>query len=80
MPSSRFWTVAAVVIGIALIIVSVIYFIEPAKSLPFPNALGHESGSSHHHVKHGIAALLLGIGCFVFAWFHSGPDRQATVS
>ena len=78
MPLSRFWSVAAIVIGIALIIVAVFYFVEPAKSLPFPNFLGHESGSNHHHVKHGIAALLLGIACFVFAWFQSGQDRRAT--
>jgi hypothetical protein len=46
--------------------------VEPAKSLPtfFP---GHESGSDHHHTKHGIAAVLVGIGCFVLAWFQSGP-------
>ena len=46
---------------------------DPAGSLPsfFP---GHEAGSSHHHVKHGLLALILGIGCFVFAWFQSGPS------
>jgi hypothetical protein len=27
-------------------------------------------------VKHGIAAFLLGIACFVFAWFQSGPRRR----
>jgi uncharacterized membrane protein HdeD (DUF308 family) len=80
VPSSRFWTPAAIVVGVILIIVAVIYFVEPAKSLPFPNFLGHESGSTHHHIKHGIAALLLGIACFVFAWFQSGPDRRATAS
>ena len=73
MTRNRMLVPAAIVVGVVLIIVSIIYFIEPAKSLPFPDFLGHQAGSSHHHTKHGIAALLLGIGCFVFAWFQSGP-------
>jgi hypothetical protein len=77
VPSNRLLIPAAVVVGIVLVIVGIIYFAEPAKSLPFPNALGHESGSTHHHIKHGIAAVLLGIGCFVFAWFQSGPRSSA---
>jgi hypothetical protein len=70
------WTViAACIAGVVLIAIAIVYFAEPAKSLPgfFP---GHEAGSAHHHVKHGIAALLLGIGAFVFAWFQSGPRTQ----
>ena len=73
----RKWLVAlAVVLGTALIVVAVIYWVEPAKSLPsfFP---GHEAGSSHHHVKHGIAAFLVGLACFAFAWFTSGPKKSA---
>jgi drug/metabolite transporter (DMT)-like permease len=73
----RKWLVAlAVVLGIALIVVAVIYWVEPAGSLPsfFP---GHEAGSSHHHVKHGIAAFLVGLACLAFAWFNSGPKKSA---
>ena len=68
----RYLTIAAVVLGIVFIAIGIVYFVEPAKSLPsfFP---GHQSGSDHHHTKHGIAAVLVGIGCFVFAWFQSGP-------
>jgi uncharacterized membrane protein HdeD (DUF308 family) len=75
MPHNRWLTIAAVVIGIALIVVGVIYWVEPAHSLPgfFP---GHEGGSSHHHVKHGIAAFLLGLACLAFAWFSSGPKTK----
>jgi hypothetical protein len=73
----RWLVIAAVVAGILFIALGIVYFVEPAKSLPslLP---GHESGSSHHHVKHGIAAVLVGIGCFVFAWFQSGPRRSVT--
>ncbi len=76
MTNDRLWVTLSIVLGIILIIIAVIYFAEPASSLPsfFP---GHAAGSSHHHVKHGIAALLLGIACFVFAWFKSGPKRSS---
>ena len=60
-------------------VVGVIYMVENAHALPsfFP---GHSSQpSTHHHVKHGIAALLLGLACLAFAWFRTGPrDRTAT--
>ena len=64
----------AIVVGIVLIVIAVIYWVEPAKSLPgfFP---GRQAGSGHHHVKHGIAAFLLGVACLVFAWFRSAPGR-----
>ena len=73
---NRKWLVAlAVVLGVALIVVAVIYWVEPAGSLPsfFP---GHEAGSSHHHVKHGIAAFLVGLACLAFAWFNTGPKKS----
>jgi ammonia channel protein AmtB len=71
--------VIAVVAGIVLIAIAIVYWAEPAKSLPsfFP---GHQSGSNHHHTKHGIAAFLLGIACLVFAWFQSGAQRRAPAS
>jgi NADH:ubiquinone oxidoreductase subunit 5 (subunit L)/multisubunit Na+/H+ antiporter MnhA subunit len=69
----------AVILGVALIVVAVVYFVTPAHSLPsfFP---GHVSASSseasHHHAKHGIAALILALACFAFAWFQTGPKTQ----
>jgi uncharacterized membrane protein HdeD (DUF308 family) len=65
----------AIVVGVLLILVGLVYFIEPAKSLPgfFP---GHEAGSAHHHVKHGIAALFVGLACLVYAWFQTGKKQQ----
>jgi UDP-N-acetylmuramyl pentapeptide phosphotransferase/UDP-N-acetylglucosamine-1-phosphate transferase len=69
----------AVVLGIVLVAIAIVYWAEPAKSLPsfFP---GHEAGSDHHHTKHGIAAFLLGLACFAFAWFNSGPKKDAPAS
>lgn len=76
MTKRRNLIVPAVLLGFAFLAVAVVYFVEPAGSLPsfFP---GHEAGSSHHHAKHGIAALVVAAGCFVFAWFQSGPSRSA---
>jgi Na+/H+ antiporter NhaD/arsenite permease-like protein len=65
-----------VVLGIVLVVVAVIYFVQPEHSLPsfFP---GHSSAggvdANHHHTKHGIAALVLALACFAFAWFQTGP-------
>jgi hypothetical protein len=64
----------AALLGVALVVIAIVYFAEPAGSLPsfFP---GHQAGSAHHHVKHGIAALLVGLAAFVFAWFNTGKKK-----
>jgi hypothetical protein len=74
MRNDRLLVALAVLAGIVLIAIAVVYWVEPARSLPgfFP---GHEAGSSHHHAKHGIAAFLVGLACLVFAWFRTGPNR-----
>jgi hypothetical protein len=75
--------VPAVILGVVLVVVAVIYFVEPAHSLPsfFP---GHASATSaeanHHHTKHGIAALILALACFAFAWFQTGPKARSAKS
>lgn len=76
--SNRTLMIAGIVAGIFFIAVGIMYFVTPAKSLPLPDFLGHQSGSNHHHTKHGIASVLVGIACFVFAWFQSGPRRATT--
>jgi hypothetical protein len=74
--SARALALLAAIVGLLLIAMAAVYWIEPAKNLPgfFP---GHEAGSSHHHVKHGIAAFVLGLAVLVFAWFQSGRARVA---
>ncbi len=76
MAHRRLLVVASAIAGIALIALAILYFSQPADSLP-AFVPGHEAGSSHHHVKHGIAALILGVGAFTLAWFHTGPRRDA---
>jgi hypothetical protein len=76
MTKNRSLILPAVVVGIVLLVIAVIYWVDSAGSLPsfFP---GHSAGSSHHHVKHGIAAFVLALGCFVFAWFQTGPSTTS---
>ena len=79
MSNPRVLAIAAAIAGVILIVIAFVYFLEPAKSLPsfFP---GHQAGSTHHHAKHGIAALALGLACFAFAWFQTGPRTSSEVS
>ena len=76
MRNDRLLVALAVIVGIVLIVLAVVYWVEPAKSLPsfIP---GHEAGSAHHHVKHGIASFFVGLAALVFAWFRTGPKRTA---
>lgn len=76
MRNDRLLVALAVIVGVALIVIAIVYWAEPAKSLPsfFP---GHQAGSSHHHVKHGIASFFVGLAALVFAWFKTGPKRTA---
>jgi 1,4-dihydroxy-2-naphthoate octaprenyltransferase len=74
MQNRRLLAILAIVLGLVLIAVAIVYWAEPASSLPsfFP---GHQAGSSHHHTKHGIASFLVGLACLVFAWFNTGGNR-----
>jgi hypothetical protein len=73
----RALTWGAIAVGVALIVLAVVYWMEPASSLPsfIP---GHEAGSAHHHVKHGIAAFFVGVALLVYAWFQTGGDKNKT--
>ena len=79
MDRRRLLVALAIVLGIVLIAVAAVYWAEPARSLPsfFP---GHQAGSSHHHAKHGIAAFLVGLACFAFALFNTGPKKSRPTS
>jgi hypothetical protein len=76
MTKHRSLIAPAVIAGLLLLALAILYFVDSADALPSVIP-GHEAGSAHHHVKHGIAALLLGVGCFTFAWFQTGPASSA---
>jgi hypothetical protein len=77
MSKNRQLILPAVLLGTVLIVIAIVYWASTASGLPsfFP---GHQAGSTTHHFKHGIAAFLLGLACYVFAWFQTGPTRAAT--
>ena len=66
----------AVILGIIFVIISGIYFFKTAGNLPhfFP---GFEAGSTHMHLKHAIASLILGLALFIYAWFASAKEALA---
>lgn len=72
--TNRLLALAAVAVGVVLLVVAVVYWARSADALPgfFP---GHEAGSSKHHVKHGIAAAIVALALFALAWFRTGPAR-----
>jgi hypothetical protein len=80
MGKQRALVAAGVAAGIFFIAVAIMYWTVPPKSLPVPGFLGHESGVSAVHVKHGVASFLVGLACFAFAWFQSGPKHASSSS
>lgn len=66
--------------GVALIVIAIVYWIEPASSLPsfFPGHVAKNAAEAgHHHIKHGIAAFFVGLAALVFAWFQTGKKKAA---
>ena len=66
--------VVLVVVGILCIIAAILYFSEPAKSLPSVLGAikfnGHNlSRSSSHRSVRGITTLVVGVVCLAAAWF-----------
>jgi amino acid permease len=60
----------AIILGIVFLILTVIYFITPANSLPsfLP---GFDPTLTKTHYKHGIGSLVIALGLLALAWFKS---------
>jgi amino acid permease len=58
----------AIILGLVFLAVAIAYFVIPAESLPsfLP---GFEADSTHVHVKHGLASLVIAAVLFVVAWY-----------
>jgi hypothetical protein len=70
-------TALLALLGVVLIIVAIVYFTETAEHLP-SFFLGHESNHfHHHHTKHGIAALVVGVLALIGAWMTAGRKKTA---
>jgi hypothetical protein len=82
-PNRRMLVIGVVLLGILLIAIAVVYFVEPEHSLPsfFPgHASATDAEANHHHTKHGVAALVVALACFAFAWFQTGPKARGASS
>jgi hypothetical protein len=67
-------TAALVLAALALVALGIYYLMTPASSLP-SFVPGHEAGSTHHHVKHGLAAFGVALVALIGAWFTTAPKR-----
>lgn len=74
MNKQKILVILAAALGIVLFIIGFIYATHAAGSLPtyFP---GYLAGATNVHTKHSLAAFIAGLGCFIFAWFQSGPKN-----
>jgi len=70
MSKWRVLTIVLAVIGLALIAVAIVYWVEPAGSLPHW-VPGYIAGSAHIHWKHGALACGVGVLFLLGAWFSS---------
>ena len=68
-------TVIATVFGIAFIGLAIYYWMTPADMLPhfIP---GYDAAMATPHIKHGIAALVVGLALLIYAWFASGKKAS----
>jgi hypothetical protein len=64
------------VVALLFAVIAVVYWVVPAGSLPgfFP---GFEAGATRVHVKHGIAAAVVAVVLFAFAWYAGRSRSQA---
>jgi hypothetical protein len=60
----------AVVLGVAFILLALVYWLTPANALP-SYLPGYSAAMATPHVKHGIAALVVGLALLAYAWFAS---------
>jgi len=67
--------ILSVLLGILFLIGAVIYFIEPAKSLPafFP---GYDPSLTKIHRTHAFGSLVVALLLFSYAWFSSGKSSK----
>jgi hypothetical protein len=74
--ASRFLVVVLVVLGVLAIAAGIIYFVEPAKSLPtfFPGHLAHVKG---RHTSRGLAGIIVGVVLLIIAVIAARAGRRS---
>jgi hypothetical protein len=70
--NNKTYVILGIIVGLIFCAIGYIYSSHTAGSLPhfFP---GYTAGSNIIHEKHSIASFIVGIACFIYAWFKSGP-------
>ena len=65
----------AIVLGLVFCVIGFVYASHTGENLPhyFP---GYAPGYDRVHVKHSVAAFVVGAAFFVFAWFKSGTKNN----
>ena len=77
MSTNKAVSAVLVVVGLLLLVVAVIYFIQPASSLP-PFFPGSDPTLARHHTTHAVASLALGAICLIGAWMTSPRPSRST--
>jgi hypothetical protein len=67
-------TIVLIVLAGLFVLAGIMYFSRTAADLP-SFVPGHTAGSSHHHIKHGIAMFGLAVLALIGAWFTTAPER-----
>lgn len=67
--------IIALVLGILFVALAIYYWITPANALPsfFP---GYNPAMLAPHFKHGLAAFILAVLLFIYAWFATGKKNR----
>jgi hypothetical protein len=79
MNSKSLMMIGAIVLGLIFVGIGVVYLTHQANALPayFP---GYAADVTKTHTKHGLAAFVLALASWTFAWFQGGPRKiQPTV-
>jgi hypothetical protein len=69
-------TVVLGVLAAAFVAVAVYYFVTPADAL-LHFMPGYQAGMTAAHTKHGLAALVLAVGCGLLLWFTTGKKSKS---
>lgn len=75
--ASRFLVIILVVLGVLAIVAGVIYFVEPAKSLPafFPGHAPHLKG---RRTTRGLAGIIAGVVLLIIASIIARSGRRSS--
>jgi hypothetical protein len=67
-------SILAIIFGVGFLALAFVYWTTPASGLPM-YLPGYDPATTAIHFKHGLAALILAAGLFIFAWFSTGKKK-----